>query len=701
MLGAAATPALSILHGVGVLALVALGTSMLQLNRLRDTPGWRRSLVMGLLFGATVALAMLDPIAILPGVAIDPRGGPAMLAGVYGGPVAAIVTAAIGCAVRWWIGGAGAGMIGLAIYAAAGTLAWHHLRRSGRRPTLGWLLGLAVIGSVCAFASAFAFPDWRTGLHLLSRAWWLVLAGNIAGVLVLGILLERDWRRRMLEDDLRQTGARARSATEAQTRFLASMSHEIRTPMNAVTGFVDLLCDSNLDNYQRRCAYQVRNAAQGLLRVVDDILDFAKLDAGDIALARQPVDMRRLTKNCRELLLPQLEAKGLACTIDVAESLPAAVDVDPARLQQMLLNLLGSAVKFSDAGRVTIALHYTAGPDAGSGELVVAVAGTGIGMNDDDRSRLFSPFAQGDHVGFGGTGLGLAIGRMLVEAMDGEMTVKSIAGEGTTVTARIPAGEAVLPSDADADRDSRRSGAMVERPLRVLVAEDVALNAEVLQATLEQAKHIVHVVTDGQHAVDAVLDAPFDIVLMDVQMPVMDGLAATRAIRAMGGPAASIPIIALTAYASREDLKACLDAGMNDFLTKPLERAKLQRVLEHWGGNPGAAGTPATESGPRRAGDDGPGHADGDENVERVGELLNRLTKVDRNDRDAMRSLAEGLVSSAENLRFQALAERSRRLVAASGRSNADALGALIEDVTDAGRRALQPTGRAASGDGR
>ena len=721
MLGASATSAVSILHNLGLLALVAIGISMLQPSRMADTAGWRRSTLMGVVFGTTASFVMLDPVTLAPGATFDARGGPAMLAGIYGGPIAAVVTALMGSATRAWVGGAGApgGMLGFAVYAAVGLAARHYLTRNRRRPDAAWFLGFALVGTVCVLPSFFVYPEWQTGISILKQAWWLLLTGNLVGVLVLGTLLEQDRRRRILEDDLRETEARTRSATEAKTRFLASMSHEIRTPMNAVVGFVDLLRDSSLDTFQRRCAEQIREAAQGLLRIIDDILDFAKIDAGNVLLEPQPVDPATLAESCRTMLMPQFEAKGLACTLDLADTLPAAVEADPIRLRQVLLNLLGNAVKFTDAGGVAVSLRYVPGPAAGSGELVVVVADTGIGMTGDERTRLFSPFAQGDHIGRGGTGLGLVISRMLVEAMGGNLALDSAPGEGTTVTVRIPAAEATAPPVRPGD--DRARVARASRSLRVLVAEDVALNAEMIQATLEQAQHSVHVVSDGQHAVDAVAGSGFDIVLMDVQMPVMDGLAATRAIRAMGGAVAATPIIALTAYASREDLKACLDAGMNDFLSKPLERAKLQAILERWGGGRGdqapavggPAARPATGNDSRtgadgRSGVDGgsggdgrSGEPQGDENVERIGELLERLARLDREERDTMRSLAVSLVSAAENVGFPALAERSRRLVAASGRSNAEALGALIEDVTDTGRRALQGATASTGGNGR
>ncbi len=691
--------AIAILNSLGLLALLSIGIAMLQPSRLGETPGWRRALLMGLVFGGTVSAVMVDPVVIAPGAVFDPRGGPAMLAGVYGGPLAALVTAIMGAATRLWIGGAGTlgGVVGFAVYAAVGLGARWYFRRHRLRPTTPRLLALSLAGTLLVLPTLFLYPEWQTGIDILSHAWWMLVSCNVAGVLVLGTLLEQDWRRRQLEQELRQSESRSRAAAEAKTRFLASMSHEIRTPMNAVLGFVDLLRDSNLDGFQRRCTDQIRDAATGLLRIIDDILDYAKIDAGRVALDTQPTDAAALVEGCREMLLPQMEAKGIGCTLDLPGDLPAAVEADPVRLRQVLLNLLGNAVKFTDSGRIAIAVRFEptgsgSGP-ARSGELRIRVSDTGIGMTPEERDRLFSPFVQGQHVGRGGSGLGLVISRMLVEAMGGGLTLETAPGEGTAVTIAIPV------KIAEAMPESGEPAAAPSRPtaLRVLVAEDVALNAEMLQVTLEQAGHRVQVVADGRQAVDAVRGGAFDLVLMDVQMPEMDGIAATRAIRAMPAPLGAIPIVALTAYASRDDLRGCLDAGMNDFLTKPLERAKLIDALDRWGGARGARGTPpGTPGGVARGANDAMG-----ENVDRVGELLARLQDLDRSDRHAVGAMANSLMEAAGSIGFDAVAHHARRLAAASPGASAEALNALIEDTADAGRRTLDGFHQSAGGEGR
>jgi signal transduction histidine kinase/ActR/RegA family two-component response regulator len=586
--------AISILHSLGVLALMSIGISMLQPSRLDIAAGWLRSLLMGLVFGATVSIVMVDPVTLPPGATFDARGAPALLAGIYGGPIAAIVTAIIGSLTRIAIGGAGAtgGVYGLVACAALGVAAGAYLKRRGMRPGIAWLFGYALLGTLAVMPSFLFFADLQTGLSVLSHAWWMLLSCNVVGVLALGFLLEQDWRRRQLELDLRETEARTRVAADSKIRFLASMSHEIRTPMNAVVGFVDLLRDSRLDSFQRRCTDQIRDAARGLLRIIDDILDYAKIDAGRVTLEPQPTDVVALISGCREMLLPQIDRKGITCSVDFGDQPPAVLDVDPVRVRQIVLNLLGNAVKFTDSGNIAVVVRYQPGAAPSRGDLTIAITDTGIGMTTEERGLLFNPFVQGNHTGRGGTGLGLVICHMLVQAMGGELTLDSALGQGTTVTVRLP-----LRMARDAAEPASQSRPPVDAPevaaLRILVAEDVALNAEMLQHTLQRAGHTVRVVADGERAVEAVGEAPFDLILMDVQMPVMDGLEATRAIRALSNSQAAIPIVALTAYASQDDLRACLDAGMNDYLTKPLDRSKLQAALARWGGavHPGSVMT--------------------------------------------------------------------------------------------------------------
>lgn len=694
MLGASAT---AILHSLGILALMSVLFSMLQQGRIDGAPGHGRSLVIGLAFGAAASVAMLDPLVLAPGLIFDTRAAPALLSGIYGGPVAALATAVLGSATRWWIGGEGApiGVVTLAFHCLAGIAAGALLRRRGTRPGPLWLAIYAATATVAAFPLFVAVGGWRAGATIVSSAWWVLLSCNVAGVLILGTLLEQDCRRRRLERELRDSEARTRTAADAKTRFLASMSHEIRTPLNAVVGFVDLLRDSSLDGFQRRCTEQIRDAAHGLLRIIDDLLDYARIENGRVALDLKSTDVPALIESCRELLMPQIEAKGIACTLDLPDGIPA-VEIDSVRLRQVLLNLMGNAVKFTDAGRVALIARYVPAA-AGTGELSIAVADTGIGMTPQERDRLFHPFAQGDHLGRGGTGLGLVISRMLVRAMGGEMDLASGPGVGTTVTIRLPVTESVAVA---VDAMPAPAAAPAGFGLRVLVVEDVALNAEMLRATLEQSGHQVQVVSDGLQAVSAVGAAAYDIVLMDVQMPGMDGLEATRAIRRLEGPAARVPIVALTAYASREDLKACLDSGMNDFLTKPLERPKLQQVLTRWGGSAAPAADATVPAGPEAepSGVPASGPPASEDGLDRVGELLARLSAAGREDREALREAAAGLATAARSVGLAGLADRARRLMSASDRANADALGALIEDVADAGRRSLDAARR---GEGR
>ncbi|MCJ2086690.1 PAS domain S-box protein [Methylobacterium sp. E-005] len=388
-------------------------------------------------------------------------------------------------------------------------------------------------------------------------------------VRVLGLTLDTTARKEA-EIALTKAKAEAERANRAKTDFLASMSHEIRTPLNAVLGFTDLMLSSGrLDPGTRRQANHVRSSGAALLTVVNDILDFSKVEAGAVELVEGPFALPALLDNCVAIVRGAADTKGLELRLRLDPALPRWVRGDESRLRQVLLNLLNNAVKFTAVGSVTLDVAPGLADDA----VRIQVIDTGVGIPADKRDRLFRHFSQVDgsiQRDYGGTGLGLAICSRLVGLMGAAVEVSSEAGIGSTFafTVRLPPAEPVLegPTVVPARPGSRG---------RILLVDDSGVNRELAEAVLTGAGHRVQTAIDGQTAVEAVKARRFDLVLMDVQMPGMDGMAATRAIRALGPPVAAVPVLAMTANVLPEQIDAYHAAGMNGYLAKPFDRAVL------------------------------------------------------------------------------------------------------------------------------
>jgi len=343
---------------------------------------------------------------------------------------------------------------------------------------------------------------------------------------------------------------------------------------------LSLLRETGLTARQIDYLRTATESADHLLAILNDLLDMSQLESGRLTLAPVPLDLRTLLRDVEALMRPQASAKALALHLDADPNVPERVVADPTRLKQILFNLLSNAIKFSDRGAVVLDVRLRSGRPGGQ-ELEFAVVDTGLGMDEATLDKLFTRFVQGDNTSsrrHPGTGLGLEISRNLARLMNGDITVTSRLGEGSCFTLRLPLTLAPGPAAASPHAHGQRS--RPGRALHVLVAEDHPVNRQYIAALLENMGHQAQFAGNGEAAVAAVRDTAFDLVLMDLHMPALDGVAATRAIRALPPPTRStVPIVAMTADGFQETRERCLVAGMNDFLTKPVSPQKLATLL--------------------------------------------------------------------------------------------------------------------------
>ena len=460
-----------------------------------------------------------------------------------------------------------------------GLLAARMERLASRRTSL--LVLLAATIAIVAYLWAAFYAAVRHAVVQLDHVSKRMLTGDFTRRVVVD---SRDELQQVVESfnsiaaRLRAEWERADAATRAKSDFLAMMSHEIRTPLSGVLGMLHLLLGTPLTDGQRHYAITIRESGEALLGILNDILDFSKMEAGKLDLQLADFDLDHLVANVTTLLGPRAQEKHIVLESQLAPDVPRALKGDAGRLRQVLLNLVGNAIKFTDAGSVRVDVarvddHPT---------LRFAVADTGIGIPDNAQQRLFQEFSQVNQSSgrrFGGTGLGLAICKKIVGAMGGEIGVVSVENRGSTfwftLTFELAGGEV---TQAASRAEVPRTATAVP-PLRVLVAEDNLVNQEVAVGLLRRDGHDVDVVADGHAAVAAVRAGTYDVVLMDLHMPGLDGIEATREIRRLPGTKGTLPIIALSASSLRNSAERVLAAGMNGHLVKPIDPATLAAAL--------------------------------------------------------------------------------------------------------------------------
>ena len=451
-----------------------------------------------------------------------------------------------------------------------------------------WLDDVVRAGQACRVNDGtFRYRDGRR----LPVAFVLNSVERDGEVLGAYLVFEDIRRRKESEAEMQRARELAEQASRTKSEFVATMSHELGTPLNGVIGMLQLLADTALDDAQRELLAEARRSADGLHAISQDVLDFSRLEAGQLVLDARPLDLAALARESLDVAAPHARDKGLALRLELPDQPIPPVLADGARLRQVLQNLVGNAVKFTEQGSVTLAIEIAPSGDSEL-NLRFAVRDTGPGIAADLQERLFEEFWQVDGSNarrHGGTGLGLAICRRLVDAMEGRIGVQSLPGEGSTFWFNVPFARAAASPESGVTPLPRPVAAASPdfAGARVLVVEDTPVNQKITVRMLERLGCVVELAVDGHHAVARFQAGRFDLVLMDCQMPGMDGFEATRVIRGSEAGRTHVPIVALTANAQASDRERCLAAGMDDFVAKPLRAADLEQALARWLSAPG------------------------------------------------------------------------------------------------------------------
>ncbi|MBV8536857.1 MAG: response regulator [Alphaproteobacteria bacterium] len=492
--------------------------------------------------------------------------------------------------------------------------------------------------------------------------------------------------------DLRIAKDAAEAAARTKSSFLATMSHEIRTPMNGVLGLLEILQRTRLDDEQRELTRFARESASSLLKIIDDILDFSKIEAGHIDIERVPVSPAALVEGVADALAAQARGKGLRLTTAVDPAVPPFVESDPVRLRQILFNLVGNAIKFTERGDVGIAVSCGPGA-AGDVSLRVEVRDTGIGIAPDARAQLFQPFVQADGSmtrRFGGTGLGLSISKQLVERMGGQIGVDSTPGAGSTFWFTVAAGPSSMPASNACPPASPISAAPPDRNTAlaagelILVAEDNSTNRMVLARQLAQLGYAADLVDDGRQALEQFRQIPYGLVITDIHMPDMDGLALTAAIRDLERSEGRrrVPILTFTADVLIGDSERYRAAGVDDQIRKPASLVAVRDTLSRWLPGAGQRSAPAV---PPHPGGDEPNGAAAILNLEQMRQNLGTINATAvillRRYIEGTAPLIEDIERACAGHRVDALRDATHSALGASRTAGAEQLAGILSEL--------------------
>lgn len=567
---------------VGMLALLAWGVSLSGAMRFHGSlrTDWRSATIVGLAFGIGAAILMNMPIQFAPGVIGDGRGAPLMMAGVVGGPIAAIISMTIGGAMRWHLGGAGAlgGVMFVISVCIIGALWGEYYRRTGKsgHTSVFRLVLLAVFANVVTTPVLLLLPE-AIQYKALVGLWPKIGLANVIGVAVLATLIRHEENRRQHEVELEQQKEAARSATLAKSRFVAAISHDIRTPMNGILGVLQMADRYRIEDEFRSRLEVAKSSGFYLLSLINQVLDFSRIESDKLQHSEEEFTLGGLASDIRSIFGFQFEDKNLTLIADAPATDVGTYIGDVTHIRQILFNLVGNALKYSDKGQVTVSFDVIERTNEPS-QLKLSVQDEGIGIPKDDLDNIFDEFAKASNARGAGTGLGLSIVYKIVNSIGGSIDIESVVGMGTKVTCCVPVH--IVESDLTDEPDVAFEGPL--QSARILLAEDNPINQMIAESFLVDAGHRTKIVENGKEAVAEMRNHPdeYDLILMDIQMPEMDGMEATRQIRKLGGRAAAVPILALTANAFEDQKQEYLTAGMQDVLTKPIKQENLHDAIQ-------------------------------------------------------------------------------------------------------------------------